>query len=117
MTNFSISSFLSFSNSSFFVIQMTNLQARAVYQSFFDTSWISVYAEENERLFVAGIRSLRLASVRIIESAKNFKTLCKGLFILDKMLSGESIYDHIKISRSDISFLDMVMNSKLKTGL
>eukprot|EP01084_Bolivina_argentea_P198667 340127_1 len=102
------------------VLCFQNDVGAAAFQSFFDTSWISAYSEENERLFIAGgfslggsFQLLRLSSVRIIESAKNFQKLCKGLFIFDKMVSGQDLGNgDFKVSRSDVSFLETMVGLK-----
>eukprot|EP01084_Bolivina_argentea_P198668 340128_1 len=102
------------------ILSFQNDVGGAALQSFFDTSWISAYSEENERLFIAGgftlgggYNSLRLSSVRIIESAKNFQKLCKGLFIFDKMVSGQDMGSgDFKVSRSDVSFLETMVGLK-----
>ena len=59
---------------------------------FFDCSWISRYAEEDERLFVNGFYSLRVQSVRIIETNENHRKLFQSLFFFDTILNGRNIF-------------------------
>eukprot|EP01084_Bolivina_argentea_P077856 141286_1 len=57
----------------------------------FDCSLISIYPEDNERLFYEPGHSIRMVSVIVIESAKNYKKLWTAFYILDCMLNGTNM--------------------------
>ena len=45
------------------------------YLQFFDCSWLSTYKEEEERVFISGVQTIKIENITIIETAKQYKTL------------------------------------------
>ena len=68
-------------------MELNNQSGSAWAAMFFDCSWISNYGDENERLFVATERALKLTSIRHVDSSSNFKKFMKALYFFDAMLS------------------------------
>ena len=67
-------------------------------EPFFDCSWISLYFEEDERLFMGGWYKLELKSI-IIQSLKwNYKKFIIPFFLFDCMLSADDPTDEKRIS-------------------
>eukprot|EP01084_Bolivina_argentea_P092022 165602_1 len=76
------------------IIKLQNdMMNEGAHQTFFDCSWISNYAEENERLFIAGNYRLRIESILIIESGKNFEKYFHAFYLFDAMISGVNMSD------------------------
>eukprot|EP01084_Bolivina_argentea_P208979 356090_1 len=82
-------------------------------QPFFDCSWISKYGEENERLFIAGRRRLRLASIRIIETTENFEKYLNVFYAFDGMLSYMPCVPNYYLDSSHFRILDRLISNKL----
>eukprot|EP01084_Bolivina_argentea_P182695 315363_1 len=74
----------------------------------FDCGWISRYGEESEILLCGGWMTIRIESIRIIETKQNFKKLFHSLFIFDMMLNGQKMKDE-KIIESDILLLNKLI--------
>eukprot|EP01084_Bolivina_argentea_P247028 413316_1 len=83
-------------------------------QNFFDCSFISNYIAENERLFIASEKRLRLEKIIIIESAKNYEDFAHAFHAFDHMISGVDASRIGEISKSDVLILDKMISSKLK---
>eukprot|EP01084_Bolivina_argentea_P263105 445202_1 len=95
------------------IIQLQNDQFNeGAEQRFFDCSWISTYAEENERIFISGGHRLRIESITIIETAENFGTFFHSLYIFDSMISAVDV-GAIAISSSDTSILETAIKKRL----
>ena len=79
----------------------------------FDCSWISRYPDENERIFMGGFTKLRVESVRIIDTHKNYQNIIKILFVFDSLLSGVIVEkDHIELTNKDKDFILMLIQNK-----
>eukprot|EP01084_Bolivina_argentea_P291449 500914_1 len=59
-------------------------------ETFFNVSWLSGYAEEDERIFCGGRYPLQLESVIIMETQNNYKSFITAFFKLDQALGGWS---------------------------
>ena len=72
------------------ILEIGNDTIAAGLQRLFDCSWLSRYSEENERLLIGYdlMLPLKISSIRIIETCKNYRMLCQSLWMLDFMLSG-----------------------------
>eukprot|EP01084_Bolivina_argentea_P101405 181816_1 len=99
-------------------MELQNDGFEAKKQRFFDCSWLSTYAEENERLFIAGKYRLKIPTIRIIETAQNFEPFFHSLYLFDHMISGvDTSYGDIgEISGSDIKILHRLINHSLSIG-
>ena len=53
----------------------------------FDCSWISNYCEESERLWIQGEWPIRIVSIIIVKSAKNYTNSMRALYLFDAMIS------------------------------
>eukprot|EP01084_Bolivina_argentea_P266659 452359_1 len=58
---------------------------------FFDCSFISLYKEEDERLFFGGAHRVRIENIRKIKQPKNFSAFFKPLYYVNCMINGTSI--------------------------
>ena len=73
----------------------------------FDCGWISNYCEESEILLFGGYNTIRIISIRNMDTKENFEQLFHSLFILDCMLNGQELYKYdIDILDSDILLLN-----------
>ena len=77
----------------------------------FDCSWCSQYAED-ERLFMASRRELRLESVILVEAATDFSKYFAALFKFDAMLSGGRIWP-LTTSLRDVQIIDKLCMDQL----
>eukprot|EP01084_Bolivina_argentea_P288351 494886_1 len=72
------------------VLQMNNNKTiHGKNEVFFDCSWISAYAEEDERIFFGGRFLVELESIIIIKTRKNYKEIMTAFYKFDSMLSGQ----------------------------
>ena len=78
---------VNFAKSDGIILRLENDTWNASEQYFFNCSWISNYFEESERLWMAGSRPLRIASITIVRSAKNYRKMMRALFLFDAMIS------------------------------
>eukprot|EP01084_Bolivina_argentea_P239210 402078_1 len=93
------------------IIQLDNQNAGQCTKQtrFLDCSFISNYAEENERLFMWTEYPLKIESIRIIETAKNYQSFMHSFYVFDAMISGVS-HKHIKVTRVDVDVLEKLIN-------
>eukprot|EP01084_Bolivina_argentea_P020279 37728_1 len=96
------------------IMELQNRGSGAL-QFFFDCSWVSKYAEEDERLFMFGESEsgLRMVSIRIIETAQNYQFFCRAFYTFDVMVSGNILPNKFIINKSVIDILNMLINSKV----
>ncbi len=73
---------------------------------FFDVSWLSGYAEEQERIFIGGRYKMELQTIIIIETANNYKKLFAAFYKLDMILSGSPSVCLLDISQNDINIVE-----------
>eukprot|EP01084_Bolivina_argentea_P261910 442778_1 len=93
------------------ILQLNNSSAATYrYLRGFDVSWISVYKEENERLFVGGYYYMKLESVRIRDTKQNFEEFVHRLHYLDNMLTGGRQRND-KLDTRDISMMKRLLNN------
>ena len=64
----------------------------------FDCDWISRYPDESESVFVGGLFTIRVQSIRIIETAQNFEPILKALYLFDGIIS-----DNVEWTKKEIS--------------
>eukprot|EP01084_Bolivina_argentea_P132638 234078_1 len=93
--------------------------------TFFDCSWISQYPDEDERVFEGSSYSLKVETIRIVETSQNFKKIIHALYVFDSMVSGlvnnemrnSKIINHIKKllgNESELSSFDPYVISLVK---
>ncbi len=78
-----------FSGSEGIILQLNNKTWTGKAESFFDSSWISSYPEEDERIMVGGRFKLEIESVRVMKTKNNYETFVQSFQFLDKLLSGD----------------------------
>eukprot|EP00488_Nonionellina_sp_1-RS-2012_P001074 TRINITY_DN169_c0_g1_i1.p1 TRINITY_DN169_c0_g1~~TRINITY_DN169_c0_g1_i1.p1 ORF type:complete len:109 (-),score=24.19 TRINITY_DN169_c0_g1_i1:312-638(-) len=81
----------------------------------FNASWISKYAEEDERLFIGGFMPIQIESVRIKATKQNFEEFIYCLYCLDWMLSGG--FDDIDMDKCDVSTINHLLNTALSSNI
>ena len=84
---------INFAKSDGIILKLINDTFEASRQNFFDCSWISNYFEEAERLWIAGESALRIVSIVIVRSAKNYRKTMRAMFLFDAMISGVWLTD------------------------
>eukprot|EP01083_Nonionella_stella_P063988 166363_1 len=78
-----------FAGESGLIIQLNNDGYRDSYRlPSWNCSWLSAFPEEDERLWMAGISRIKIETVRIIGTTKNYRRYFKSLFRFDSMLTG-----------------------------
>eukprot|EP01084_Bolivina_argentea_P286511 491503_1 len=96
------------------IIQLQNDKGFSFKQTFFDCSPISQFAEENERLFIAGRYRLRISSIKIVETAECFEEYMHAFYMFDAMISD---VDPVGISSDDILKSDkLILNALINGG-
>lgn len=87
------------------ILQLNNNKNASTFsslQQMFDCSWISRYPEENERFFMGYSSApncmypLRVESVRIIDTNRNYQSFFHAMQMLDYVVSDHSTYDTYK---------------------
>ena len=82
------------------------------YLPMFDVSWLSRYPDENERVFVGGVHTIRVQSVRIVDTNKNYADIFTAAFILDAMVSDAKLYDYyMDITSNHIEMVNAFTNN------
>ena len=94
------------------ILKLNNDSYSAHKQYLFDCSWISNYFEEAERLWIAGARPLRIASILIVETAKNYEVAMRALYAFDAMISGVAHFKQYKVTanKSERKFISNLIN-------
>ena len=77
---------------------------------FFDCSWISNFFEEAESLFMAEKYPVRIVSVVIVRSAKNYRKMFKPLFFLKSLLSGWRLSGPVQVQAQDCAFVEKLLS-------
>eukprot|EP01084_Bolivina_argentea_P309420 535197_1 len=70
----------------------------------FCCSWLSNYDSEDEYLFCGGYLVVKIESITIIDSQKNYAEYCHALFYFDSMLKGIQ-FTHQTVTVSDTDYL------------
>ena len=106
---------LNFATEKGVILKLSNDTASAQLQKFFDCSWISNYPEELERLWIAGTLPLRIVTIVIVQSAKNYAKTMRALYLFDVMLSGVSLENcKIRLEASDCQLIWKLVESELR---
>ena len=95
------------------ILKLNNNSLSAQYQSCFDCSWISNYFEEAERLWIAGEVPLRIMSILIVQSTKNYSRMLRALYLFDAMISGVLLGGELSATESDVNLLSKLIASTL----
>ena len=82
---------VNFAKSNGIILSLNNDTYAASEEIFFDCSWISNFIEESERLWIAGVKPLRIASIVIVQSARNYAKMVTALYLFDTMISAVTL--------------------------
>eukprot|EP01084_Bolivina_argentea_P282872 484324_1 len=77
-----------FATRSGMLIKLNNKYSPSKYEKFFDVSWLSAFAEEDERIFMGTTYKIELETIIIMETKNNYKTVFGSFYKLDMILSG-----------------------------
>ena len=98
---------LTFSTKAGMIIELNNSSDH--YQSnnlpFFDVSWLSRYPDEDERVFTGAFMPIKVVSVRIIGTRRNYESIFKSLFLLDAIVSDGEFNHWAKANDEDIKLI------------
>ena len=79
---------MAFGDDGCMIVELANEHYPGEEQRFFNTSWISVWKEEDERVTICGQWPLQIVSIRITSTNQNFESLLHPLYWFDHLLSG-----------------------------
>ena len=79
---------MNFSGEDGIIITLDNRDAPGYFQKWFNTSWISAFKEEDERLTAGGYRAVQIASVRKVKTGENFGNFLTALYWFDLLFCG-----------------------------
>eukprot|EP01084_Bolivina_argentea_P065129 118735_1 len=85
------------------LIVVNNEKRPGSLEKYFDVSWLSAFAEEEQRIFCGGRYPLELQTVIVIQTNNNYQTLFKSFFKFDQMLSGGANDD--EVMQSDVEII------------
>ena len=109
---------LNFAKANGLILHLNNDGNESQNQCFFDCSWISSYFEESERLWIAGRKPLRIESIVIVKSAKNYKKMMHALYGFDAMISGVSMYnDKWQLIEYDFNLISKLFALRMNDGI
>ena len=85
----------------------------------FNVSWLSKFAEESERIFVRGTRSMRLVSIRVNINQKwnNYEIFFKVLWLFDRVCNAENPSDSINFDYNKDYLKNTDKDAKMLSGL
>ena len=82
-----------FASESGTVMQLNNRGSVSGKESFFDCSWLSAFAEEEERLMMGGRYKLELEDIRVVAHDDVYRRQVRSLFLFHSMVAGDWPYD------------------------
>ena len=91
-----------FAGESGMVMVMNNKKGYSVLERFLNAQWLSAFPEEDERLFVGSTRHLKVESVVLIQSAKNYRLSFGAFAKLDQALNGARMREEVTPKEQDI---------------
>ena len=76
------------------------------------------YFEEAEMLWIAGSRPLRIVSIVIARTAKNYRKMMHSLYLFDAMISGVKVGSRfkMKIGQTECDLIANLINLTLQSG-
>ena len=109
---------LGFAKSGGIIVKLNNDGWNAQHQRFFNCQWISNYTEEAERLWIAGDPelALRIESIVIVNTAKDYAKTMRAFYLFDTTLSGvEPHFDYpVKDDQGDCDLIFNLMDWAMK---
>ena len=91
-----------FAGESGMMMVMNNKGVESQYERFLNAQWLSCYPEEDERLFVGSTYHLKVESVVLIQSAKNYRLSFGAFAKLDQALNGTAMKEVVTPKEQDI---------------
>eukprot|EP01084_Bolivina_argentea_P267633 454380_1 len=84
---------IKFSGPDGIILQFNNpqKQVQCYYLRGFNVSWISRYAEEDERLFFGGFYCMQIESIRLKRTDQNFEEIIYSIYYLDVCITGGEV--------------------------
>eukprot|EP00483_Globobulimina_turgida_P001896 UN01898 len=80
---------INFAEHSGIIIQLNNKYAAGGYeQPFFNSSWLSNYTQEDERITMGGCFPVQIESIKHVATSTNFAAYFEPLFCFDAIISG-----------------------------
>jgi len=108
---------VNFAKSNGIILSLNNDAGFSQFEMFFDCSWISNFFEESERLWISGYYPLRIASIVIVRSARNYAKMMRALYSFDAMISAVNLEKcPIKEKQSDFDLLSSLFDWTLSGG-
>eukprot|EP00483_Globobulimina_turgida_P005417 UN05427 len=102
---------MNFAKNTGIIIELSNkyFAGGYLYARYYDVSWLSKYAEEDERLWVGGNAQIQIRGIRNTATLQNFSKFFRALFWFDAGLSGANFYDvlgsKVHFSQKDKKFV------------
>ena len=89
---------LNFAKSDGLIMSLKNDSGNGQFQSVLNCAWISNFFEESERLWIAGTCRLRIVSITIVKTARNYQKVLRALYLFDWMILERGGLDSLRIS-------------------
>eukprot|EP01084_Bolivina_argentea_P293717 505222_1 len=98
-----------FSGSEGIIIKLNNRTYPGRYEAFFNSSWISCYPEEDERVFFSAQYKIEIQSIIVIETKKNYQAIISAFYKFDSMLSGQKMtgLGYKAVTKTDVAFVGL----------
>ena len=109
---------LNFAKRDGLILMLKNDSSRGVHQPVLNCAWISNFHEESERLWIAGEAALRIGSITIVKTAKNYQKVMRALYMFDWMIGASTGLDRLRFKEerrdSEVisNIFDLSLNSK-----
>ena len=103
---------MTFADNKGIIMEMDNRESPGYWQKWFNTTWISAYKEENERLTIGGHSRVQIVSIRIESEHLNFETIIYPLYWFDLFFcfAGELNNHPNPFNEEDIGTIHRLMN-------
>ena len=90
------------------VLQLNNNQHPGILEVFFDSSWISAFPEEDERIYFGGRHKTQLQSIIVMQTKKNYHQIINAFFKFDSMLSA-GYMKYVDVKDVDVDIITAVI--------
>ena len=110
---------LHFASDKGMILQFSNDAFLSKRQCFFDCRWVAKYIEEDEKLFFGMAHPLRMATIIMVKSCKNYRKFVTALYLFDAMISGinvDGVREGVRVKQQEYTFqlLTILMNFTLE---
>ena len=99
-----------------FVLELTESTDSAIglFVKYLNSSFFSLFAAENERIFVGGWAPLKFASILSLNHHQNFSSFLKAISVFNAAINGQR--SKHKPSKTDYVIIDRLIQYELKNG-